>query len=103
MTDQTLSHLNNLENHIYELGTKIHTLLEEINRYLQGEKTRDLNESNFNLDDILKTLSYVRDELHRQIDDIYKDNNFQHLPKSFGDMIEKINMLKELRNDLNNR
>lgn len=97
MSDPGLDKLSNLENQIYDLGVKLSVLLDNIRDNFSNDKGKYLNDSTLELDDIFKMINYIRDEMHKQIEDVYKENNFQHLSKAHLDVLEKLNCLKDLK------
>lgn len=100
MTDPTLEKLNTLENEVYNFGSKYVVLLEKIGEYLNATNVGEVNENDFKMDELLKHLAYLKDEMHKQVDEIYIENSYQHLTKSHSDLNEQLNSLNELKNKI---
>jgi hypothetical protein len=98
MTDITLDNLNRIENSVYDFGMKFCVLLEKLKEYMDGNTVAGINEKDFNLEDIIKHLNMIREEMHRQVDDIYKENSLNHLAKLYNDIQEQLNNLSQLKN-----
>lgn len=129
MNDQNLGQLLNLENQIYELSSKIGSLLDNLKDTLNNNCNNLSNSNNINinstdngikniannsngsislpalssevngtnLEDIFKLVSYVRDEMHKQVEDVYKEGNYYNLSKVNNDLLERINYIKEIK------
>jgi hypothetical protein len=91
MSDITLDKLNSIENSIVEFGSKFTILLQKIQSQLNGETNGGIveNDLDLNLDEILKYLLYIKEEMHKQIDEVYKETNLSHLAKVMNDFQEQ--------------
>jgi hypothetical protein len=102
MTDITLDNLNILENKILEFGMLFSQLLEKINEYMNGGLFNNLFEKEFEggIDALMNNLYSLKEEFHKRVDEIYKENNYSHLNKIQNDFNEQMNSLNELKNKL---
>jgi hypothetical protein len=97
MSEITLDKLNAIENSIYEFGIKFSNLLERIRLYLNGDASV-LNEKDLDLEEIMKYLEFIKEEMHKQIEEVYKDNNLSHMSKIYNDFQEQFQNLNLLGN-----
>ena len=97
MSDITLDKLNAIENSIHEFGIKFSNLLDKMNLYLKGEAT-GINEKDLEMEEMMKYLQFIKEELHKQIEEVYKDNNLSHLSKIHNDFQEQLQNLNILGN-----
>jgi hypothetical protein len=104
MSDITLDNINLLENKVYELGLKICQLLEKIKDYMNGDNLNPASQGMLDtqVDLLLKNLFDLKEEMHRRVDEIYKENNYSHLVKLQSDLSEHLNVLSNLRYKLKN-
>jgi hypothetical protein len=97
MSEITLDKLNAIENSIHEFGIKFCILLEKIKLYMNGDVTV-INEKDLAIEEMMKYLQFIKEEMHKQIEEIYKDNNLSHLAKIFNDFQEQQQNLNILCN-----
>lgn len=97
MSDITLDKLNAIENSIHEFGIKFSNLLDKIRSYLNGE-SNVIKDKDFDLEEMMKYLQFIKEEMHKQIEDVYKDNNFSHMAKIYNDFQEQFQNLNMLGN-----
>jgi hypothetical protein len=95
-----LDKLHTLENNIYTLGDKIYRILEKINSVLNGEDFTETNERNLNLEEIVKFIHTLKEDMHKQVEEVYKDKNFPHMTKSYNDILEQVNALNDIRSKI---
>jgi hypothetical protein len=95
----TIKKLNAMENEINEFSLKYMELLGKIRDYLCGGIYR-VNEDDFKIDDLIKKLIYIKEDLHKQVDEIYKEESYQHVVKLQNDLTENLNSIHELKNRL---
>jgi hypothetical protein len=99
MTDNTLNNLNSLENKIIQFGEKISEVLEIINKYQQGEITSQVNEKEFQdaIDKLTELMFSLKEDMHKRVDEIYKDSKFEHLSNLINDFQEQKKGLDEIK------
>ncbi len=99
MSDNALNNLNSLENKILEFGIKLSSLFEKIKEYLKGNLINSVNQNDFEneLDDIINEMILLKEEMHKRVEEIYKDNNLSHLTRIQNDYQEQYNSLCELK------
>jgi len=104
MSDKTLDNINLLENKVYELGLKICSLLEKIKDYMNGDNLNPASQGGLDIqvDLLLKNLFELKEEMHRRVDEIYKENNYCHLVKLQNYLSEQLNVLNNLKYKLKN-
>jgi hypothetical protein len=102
MSDITLDNLNVLENKILEFGQLFSQLLEKIREYLNGESVNYLNEKEFEggIDILMNNLYSLKEEFHKRVDEIYKENSYTHMNKLHSDFQEQLYSLNELKSKL---
>jgi hypothetical protein len=102
MSEITLDNLNLLENKILEFGLIFSQLLEKIKEYLNGDIIHNVNEKEFEggLDGLMNSMYSLKEEMHKRVDEIYKENNYAHMNKLHNDFGEQSNYLNELKNKL---
>jgi hypothetical protein len=104
MSENTLNNLNSLENKIFEFGSSFVKLLEKIRLYLKGKLTNMINDEVFEreLDNIINNMILLKEELHKRVEEVYKENNLVHMSKLHTDLEEQYNSLIELKLKMSN-
>ncbi len=102
MSDITLDNLNSLENKILDFGLKFEQLLERTSSYLNGGIVSSVNEREFEnmAEEIISNMILLKEEMHKRVEEIYKENRYSHLTKLQNDLIEQFNALTELKNKI---
>ncbi len=102
MSDITLDNLNVLENKILEFGQLFSQLLEKIKEYLNGDTLSYLKEKDFEggVDILMNNLYLMKEEFHKRVDEIYKENNYTHMNKLQSDFQQQLYSLNELKSKL---
>lgn len=102
MSDITLDNLNVLENKILEFGQIFFQLLAKIKEYLNGDNLSYFNEKDFEggVDILMSNLYLLKEEFHKRVDEIYKENNYSHMNKLQIDFQQQLYSLNELKTKL---
>jgi hypothetical protein len=99
MSDPFLNKLHELENSIYNFsevfGILLKRLFEVINGTSANRSTDEL------IEELIRHLANIKEHMHKYIDEIYADTNFENKSKHYHDMVEQLALIKDLNNIFN--
>lgn len=97
----SLDKLRSIEMDVLGLGDKLATLFDQIHETLTGKIHNEANNKTFNLEDILNQITQTRENMHKQVEEIYTDKNYPLMNKIENDLIEKEHEVPQIREYLN--
>lgn len=97
----SLDKLRSIEMDVLGLGDQLSTLFDHIHGSLNGKIYSETNDKVFNLEDILNQITQTRENMHKQVEEIYTDKNYPLMNRIENDLIEKEHEIPQIREYLN--
>ena len=92
--NNSLDKLRTIEIDILSIGDKIADLFDKIQDIYGGKSYDDTNDNTLNLEDVLKSISTTRENLHKEVEELYNVNNYKN--KVSNEINEKDKQAKQI-------
>ena len=94
--NNSLDKLRTIEIDILSIGDKIADLFDKIQEIYGGKSYDDTNDNTLNLEDVLKSISTTRENLHKEVEELYNVNNYPYKNKVSNEINEKDKQAKQI-------
>ena len=94
--NNSLDKLRTIEIDILGIGDKIADLFDKIQDVYGGKNYEDTNDKTLNLEDVLASITSTRDNLHKEVEELYNVNNYPYMTKLSNDFNEKEKEVKQI-------
>ena len=94
--NNSLDKLRTIEIDILSIGDKIADLFDKIQDIYGGKSYDDTNDNTLNLEDVLKSISTTRENLHKEVEELYNVNNYPYKNKVSNEINEKDKQAKQI-------
>ena len=94
--NNSLDKLRTIEIDILSIGDKIADLFDKIQDIYGGNNYDDTNDNTLNLEDVLKSISTTRENLHKEVEELYNVNNYPYKNKVSNEINEKDKQAKQI-------
>ena len=94
--NNSLDKLRTIEIDILSIGDKIADLFDKIQDIYVGKSYDDTNDNTLNLEDVLKSISTTRENLHKEVEELYNVNNYPYKNKVSNEINEKDKQAKQI-------
>ena len=94
--NNSLDKLRTIEIDILSIGDKIADLFDKIQDIYGGKNYDDTNDNTLNLEDVLKSISTTRENLHKEVEELYNVNNYPYKNKVSNEINEKDKQAKQI-------
>ena len=94
--NNSLDKLRTIEIDILSIGDKIADLFDKIQDIYGGKSYDDTNDNTLNLEDVLKSISTTRENLHKEVEELYNVNNYRYKNKVSNEINEKDKQAKQI-------
>ena len=94
--NNSLDKLRTIEIDILSIGDKIADLFDKIQDIYAGKSYDDTNDNTLNLEDVLKSISTTRENLHKEVEELYNVNNYPYKNKVSNEINEKDKQAKQI-------
>ena len=94
--NNSLDKLRTIEIDILSIGDKIADLFDKIQDIYGGKSYDDTNDDTVNLEDVLKSSSTTRENLHKEVEELYNVNNYPYKNKVSNEINEKDKQAKQI-------
>lgn len=94
--NNSLDKLRTIEIDILSIGDKIADLFDKIQDIYGGKSYDDTNDNTLNLEDVLKSISTTRENLHKEVEELYNVNNYPYKNKVSNEINEKDKQEKQI-------
>ena len=94
--NNSLDKLRTIEIDILSIGDKIADLFDKIQDIYGGKSYDDTNDNTLNLEDVLKSISTTRENLHKEVEELYNVNNYLYKNKVSNEINEKDKQAKQI-------
>lgn len=104
--NNSLDKLRNIEIDILNIGDKISDLFEEIDSIYKGKHFEEPGNETLNFESVLTLITNTRENLHKEVEELYNVNNYPYLNKVSNGLSERekeIKQINEFFNELANR
>jgi hypothetical protein len=102
MSDSLLKKLNEVENRIHYFSVDFTYLLKRLSEVITTQNNTDNKDIDLKLEDLLKQIYNIKEQMHKYIDDIYTDNSFEYKSRLYADILEQVALSKDLNISINN-
>ena len=94
--NNSLDKLRTIEIDILSIGDKIAHLFDKIQDIYGGKSYDDTNDNTLNLEDVLKSISTTRENLHKEVEELYNVKNYPYKNKVSNEINEKDKQAKQI-------
>ena len=94
--NNSLDKLRTIEIDILSIGDKIADLFDKIQDIYVGKSYDDTNDNTLNLEEVLKSISTTRENLHKEVEELYNVNNYPYKNKVSNEINEKDKQAKQI-------
>ena len=94
--NNSLDKLRTIEIDILSIGDKIADLFDKIQDIYGGKNYDDTNDNTLNLEDVLKSISTTRENLHKEVEELYNVKNYPYKNKVSNEINEKDKQAKQI-------
>ena len=94
--NNSLDKLRTIEIDILSIGDKIADLFDKIQDIYGGKSYDDTNDNTLNLEDVLKSISTTRENLHKEVEELYNVNNYPYKNMVSNEINEKDKQAKQI-------
>ena len=94
--NNSLDKLRTIEIDILSIGDKIADLFDKIQDIYGGKSYDDTNDNTLNLEDVLKSISTTRENLHKEVEELYNVKNYPYKNKVSNEINEKDKQAKQI-------
>lgn len=94
--NNSLDKLRTIEIDILSIGDKIADLFDKIQDIYVGKSYDDTNDNTLNLEEVLKSISTTRENLHKEVEELYNVNNYPYKNMVSNEINEKDKQAKQI-------
>ena len=94
--NNSLDKLRTIEIDILSIGDKIADLFDKIQDIYVGKSYDDINDNTLNLEEVLKSISTTRENLHKEVEELYNVNNYPYKNMVSNEINEKDKQAKQI-------
>ena len=94
--NNSLDKLRTIEIDILSIGDKIADLFDKIQDIYVGKSYDDTNDNTLTLEEVLKSISTTRENLHKEVEELYNVNNYPYKNKVSNEINEKDKQAKQI-------
>ena len=94
--NNSLDKLRTIEIDILSIGDKIADIFDKIQDIYVGKSYDDTNDNTLNLEEVLKSISTTRENLHKEVEELYNVNNYPYKNMVSNEINEKDKQAKQI-------